>query len=114
MVNLNVHSLIKLYGTEKLSYDAFRYRLIKFLIGESLKSSNILLPPVISRKIGKYNGIEGYMRDIFLLTSQLQKGGIGKDQLNLVLCVTNYLYKKLKYQPKILHFGVKIVPNHYA
>ena len=57
---------------------------------------------------------KGYMRDIFLLASQLQKGGKGKDQLNLVLCVTNYLYKKLKYQSKKLHFGVKTVANHYA
>ena len=54
------------------------------------------------------------MRDIFLLASQLQKGGKEKDQVDLVLCVTNYLYKKLKYQLKKLHFGVKIVANHYA
>ena len=43
---------------------------------------------------------KGYVRDIFLLASQLQKGGKGKDQLDLVLCVTNYLYKKLKYNQK--------------
>ena len=54
------------------------------------------------------------MRDIFLLASQLQKEGKGKDQLNLVLCVTNYLYTKLKYESKRLHFGVKTVANHYA
>ena len=58
MVILNAHILNKLYGSEKLKHDAFRDRLIKFLIGEGLKSYNIPLPPVINRKIGKYNEIE--------------------------------------------------------
>ena len=41
-----------------ISHDAFKDRLIKFLIGEGLKSYNIPLPPVFSRNIGKYNEIE--------------------------------------------------------
>ena len=49
MVILNAHILNKCYGSEKLSHDAFRDRLIMFFIGEGLKSYNIPLPPVISR-----------------------------------------------------------------
>ena len=58
MVIQNAHTLNKCYGSEKLSHDAFMDRLIKYLIGEGLKSYNIPLPPVISRKIGKNNEIE--------------------------------------------------------
>ena len=58
MVILNANILNKLYGSEKLSHDAFRDRLIKFFNGEGVKSYNIPLPPVISRKIGKYNELD--------------------------------------------------------
>ena len=43
--NSKCHILKKCYGSEKLSHDAFRDRLIKFLTGEALKSYNIPLPP---------------------------------------------------------------------
>ena len=51
MVVLNAYILNKYYGTEKLSHDEYRDRIIKFLIAEGLKSYTIPLPPIISRKI---------------------------------------------------------------
>ena len=50
MVILNAHILNKCYGSEKLSHDTFRDRLIKFLIGEALKPCNIPLPPSYQKK----------------------------------------------------------------
>ena len=103
MVILNAHILNKLYGSEKLSHDAFRDRLIKFFNWRGSKVLQYSFTPSAKKLVNimKLNfKKKGYMRDIFLLASQLQKGGKGKDQLNLVLCVTNYLYKKLKYQSK--------------
>ena len=87
MVILNAHILKKYL--KKLSHDAFRDRLIKFLIGNGLKSYNIPLSLVISRKIGKYNEIEFQDKRLnerhFPLTSQQQKGGKRKDRLNSYL-----------------------------
>ena len=55
LVVLNAHILNKYYGTEKLSHDQYRDRIVKFLLGEGLKCYRIPLPPVLSRKIGKRN-----------------------------------------------------------
>ena len=51
MCILNAYILNKHYGCEKLSHDGFRDRLVKYLIGEGMKSYNIPLPPVLSRKL---------------------------------------------------------------
>ena len=51
MVVLNAYILNKYYGTEKLSHDEYRDRIIKFLIAEGLKSYTIPLPPIMSRRI---------------------------------------------------------------
>lgn len=53
MCILNGYILNKHYGSEKLSHDEYRDKIIKFLISEGLKSYNIPLPPVMSRKIGR-------------------------------------------------------------
>ena len=51
MVVLNAYILNKYYGTEKLSHDEYRDRIVKFLIAKGLKSYTIPLPPVMSRRI---------------------------------------------------------------
>lgn len=51
MVLLNAYILNKYYGSEKLSHDEYRDRIVKFLIAEGMKAYNIPLPPVMSRKI---------------------------------------------------------------
>ena len=51
MVVLNTYILNKYYGTEKLSHDEYRDRIIKFLIAEGLKCYTIPLPPIMSRRI---------------------------------------------------------------
>ena len=47
MVVLNANILNKYYGTEKLSHDEYRDRIIKFLIAEGLKCYTIPLPPIL-------------------------------------------------------------------
>ena len=49
-----VHSK-QAYGCEKLTHDENRDKIVKYLRGEGLKNYNIPLPPVISRRIGKYH-----------------------------------------------------------
>ena len=51
MVILNAHILNKCYGSKKLSHDTFRDRLIKFLIGEALKSYDIPLLQLSAEKL---------------------------------------------------------------
>lgn len=58
MCLLNAYILNKHYGTEKLTHDEYRDRIIKFLISEGLKCYKIPLPPVLSRKLGKRSGPE--------------------------------------------------------
>ena len=50
MVILNAHILNKLYVSEKLSHDAFRNRLIKFLIGEGFKVLQYSFTPSYQQK----------------------------------------------------------------
>ena len=52
---LNAYILNKNYGCEKLTHDEYRDRIVKYLLGEGLKNYKILLPPVLSKKIGKHN-----------------------------------------------------------
>ena len=56
IVVLNAYILNKIYGSETLTHDEYRDRMVKFLIREGLKSYNIPIPPVLSRKIGKRHG----------------------------------------------------------
>ena len=58
MCILNAHILNKNYGSQKLSHDEYRDRIIKHLISEGLKCYKIPLPPVLSRKIGRRNVLE--------------------------------------------------------
>ena len=51
MVVLNAYILNKYYGTEKLSNDEYRERIIKFIIAKGLKCYTIPLPPIMSRRI---------------------------------------------------------------
>ena len=55
LVILNGYILNKHYGNEKLTHNEYRDKLVKYLLEEGLKNYNIPLPPVISRRIGKYH-----------------------------------------------------------
>ena len=56
MVILNSYILNKNYGCEKLTHDEYRDRIVKYLLEEGLKNYKIPLPPVLSKRIGKYHG----------------------------------------------------------
>lgn len=53
MVILNAHILNKHYGSEKLTHDDYRDKLVKYLLHEGMKCYKIPLPPVLSRRIGR-------------------------------------------------------------
>ena len=53
---LNAYILNKHYGCEKLTHDEYRDRIVKYLLEEGLKNYKIPLPPVMSKRIGKYHG----------------------------------------------------------
>ena len=55
LVILNVYILNKYYGCEKLTHNEYQDKIVKYLLREGLKNYNIPLPPVISRRIGKYD-----------------------------------------------------------
>ena len=55
LVILNVYILNKHYECEKLIHNEYRDKIIKYLLADGLKNYNIPLPPVISRRIGKYH-----------------------------------------------------------
>lgn len=55
LVLINAHILNKHFGKESLSHDEYRDRICKFLIAEGLKSYNIPIPPVLSRRLGRRN-----------------------------------------------------------
>ena len=73
LVILNAYILNKHYGSEKLTHNEYRDKLVKYLLEEGLKNYNIPLPPVISRRIGKYHKMNTTAKDcvngIFLVTS---------------------------------------------
>ena len=53
---LNAYILNKHYGCKKLTHDEYRDRIVKYLLEEGLKNYKIPLPPVMSKRIGKYHG----------------------------------------------------------
>ena len=53
--HLNAYILNRHYGSEKLTQNEYRDKLVKYLLEEGLKNYNIPLPPLISRRIGKYH-----------------------------------------------------------
>ena len=55
---LNAYILKKHYGCEKLSHDEYRDRIVKYILGKSLKNYKIPLPPVLSKRIGKHLVVE--------------------------------------------------------
>ena len=52
---LNAYILNKHYGCKKLTHDEYRDRIVKCLLEEGLKNYKIPLPPVLSKRIGKYH-----------------------------------------------------------
>ena len=93
MVILNVYILNKYYGCEKLSHDECRDKIVKYLLEEGLKIYNIPLPPVISRRIGKYHKAEhdNCVNGIFLLTSPIGRAEKGRNFQGVVSFVVKSL-----------------------
>ena len=58
LVILNAYILNKHYGYQKLTHNEYRDKIVKYFLAEGLKNYNIPLPPVISRRIGKYHKAE--------------------------------------------------------
>ena len=116
MVILNAHILKKVYGSANLSHDAFRERLIKFFIGEGVKSYNIPLPPVISRTIGKYNEIEFQEKKLnerhFPTDIPAAEGRKRKRSTQPCFICNKLPVQEIEIPVKKLHFGVKIVTTH--
>ena len=55
LVILNVYILNKYYGCKELTHNEYQDKIVKYLLREGLKNYNIPLPPVINRRIGKYD-----------------------------------------------------------
>ena len=97
LVILNAHILNKHYRCEKLMHDEYRDKIVKYLLAEGLKNYNIQLPPVISRRIGKYHKDEhnskrlDCVKGIFLLTSPRGRAEKGRNLQGVVLLVVKYL-----------------------
>ena len=53
---LNAYILNKHYSCKKLTHDEYRDKIVKYLLEEGLKNYKIPLPPVLSKRIGKYHG----------------------------------------------------------
>ena len=97
LVILNVYILNKHYGCEKLTHDEYRDKIVKYLLAEVLKNYNIPLPPVISRRIGKYHKDNMTAKDcvngISLLTSPRGRTEKGRNLQGVVLFVVKYLVR---------------------
>lgn len=58
LIVLNAYILNKLYGSEKLTHDQYRDKLIKHLLADGITCYKIPLPPVISRKVSSRHAEE--------------------------------------------------------
>ena len=92
LVILNVYILNKHYGCEKITHDEYRD---KYLLAEDLKNYKIPLPPVISKRIGKYHKAEHDNKQLceWHFPTCIPKGEAekGRDHQGVVLFVVKYL-----------------------
>ena len=69
LVILNTYILNKHYGCEKLTHNEYSDKIVRYLLAEGLKNYNIPLPPVISRRIGKYHEDFLFISDVIIKRS---------------------------------------------
>ena len=95
LVILNAYILNKYYGFEKLTHDEYRNKIVKYLLAEGLKNYKIPLPPLISRKIGKYHKAEHDKKQLcewhFPICIPKGEGKKRRDLQGVVLFVVKYL-----------------------
>ena len=95
LVILNVYILKKHYGCEKLTHNEYRDKIVKYLLAEGLKNYNIPLPPLISRRIGKYHKDEHNSKRLceWHFPTCIPKGGAekGRNLQGVGLFVVKYL-----------------------
>ena len=86
-----MYILNKDYGSEKLTHDEYRDKLVKYHLAEVLKKYNIPLPPVLSRRLGKYHKAEDPKRLCeWHFPTHIPKGR-GKKGKGVVSSVAKYL-----------------------
>ena len=95
LVILNVYALNKHYGCEKLTHNEYRDKIVKYLLTEVLKNYNNPLPPVISRRIGKYHKDEHGSKRLgerhFPTRIPKRRAEKGRNLQGVVLFLINYL-----------------------
>ena len=95
LVILNVYILNKHYGCEKITHDEYRDKIVKYLLADDFKNYKIPLPPVISKRIGKYHKAEHDNKQLceWHFPTCIPKGEAekGRDHQGVVLFVVKYL-----------------------